>query len=221
MKNNNDLINAAFIDNTTGKLYFTCSCLAIVILTIDLVTPLGIAAGVAYVAVVLVSLKSPENRFTLITATACTVFVLLGYWGSPLSDALKYQVVANRALSIFAIWVTAILALKQRNKDHQLHQQHLQILQSLRDAEIQNEKLKVLKSTMLTVQHITGNFLNNLQYFQLEIERNQTLSADSSSKLNELIEDTANRLNQLGNIKEIREKKMAGNMTGIDYENPQ
>ncbi|HRB21790.1 MAG TPA: hypothetical protein PLB54_08860, partial [Nitrosomonas sp.] len=77
------------------------------------------------------------------------------------------------------------------------------------------------KSTMLTVQHITGNFLNNLQYFQLEIERNQTLSPDSSSKLNELIEDTANRLNQLGNIKEIREKKMAGNMTGIDYENPQ
>lgn len=221
MKNNNDLINAVSISDTTEKLYFTCSCLAIVILAIDLVIPLGIAVGVAYVGVVLVSLKSPENRFTLIIATACTVFVLLGYWGSPLSDALKYQVVANRALSIFAIWVTAILALKQRNKDHQLHQQHLQILQSLRDAEIQNEKLKVLKSTMLTVQHITGNFLNNLQYFQLEIEKNQTLSPDSSSKLNELIEDTANRLNQLGNIKEIREKKMAGNMTGIDYENPQ
>lgn len=61
MKNNNDLINAVSISDTTEKLYFTCSCLAIVILAIDLVIPLGIAVGVAYVGVVLVSLKSPET----------------------------------------------------------------------------------------------------------------------------------------------------------------
>jgi len=33
-----------------------------------------------------------------------------------------------------------------------------------------------------------------------------------------LIQDTSLRINKLGDLEEIREKKMAGNMVGIDYE---
>lgn len=218
MRNDNNLVYSELIGSTPKSLYFICSYLAVVILVIDVVVPLGVAMGIAYVAVVLLSLRSPENRFTLTVATVCTFFVVLGYWGSPTSDVPGYQIFANRTLSVFAIWVTAILTLRQRDQDHQLHQQSLQILQSQRDAEIQNEKLKMLRSTMLTVQDITGNFLNSLQYFKLEIDQNKALSAESSDKLNELIEDISSRLNKLGNLKEIREKKMAGNRVGIDYE---
>lgn len=218
MKNNNSLASSELIGSTPKSLYFICSYLAVVILVIDIAVPLGIAVGVSYIAVVLVSLRSSENRFTLEVAAVCTIFVVIGYWDSPDSDAPDYLIFANRTLTVFSIWVTAILALKQRDQDHQLHQQSLQILQSQRDAEIQNEKLKMLRSTMLTVQDITGNFLNSLQYFKLEIDQNKALSAESSDKLNELIEDTSKRLDRLGNLKEIREKKMAGNRVGIDYE---
>jgi len=85
---------------------------------------------------------------------------------------------------------------------------------------IQEEKLKILKATMRTVQDITGNFLNNLQYFTFEISENKTLSPESIKKLDELIHDTARRINKLGNLEEVREKKMAGDMIGIDYEYP-
>ena len=71
---------------------------------------------------------------------------------------------------------------------------------------------------MRTVQDITGNFLNNLQFIHLEIDKTQTLSPESIKKLDELIQDTSSRINKLGDLEEIREKKMAGNMIGIDYE---
>lgn len=65
---------------------------------------------------------------------------------------------------------------------------------------------------------ITGNFLNNLHFFKLEIEKNKTLTPESATKLDELINDTTLRLDKLGNLDEIREKKMAGDMIGIEYE---
>ena len=37
-------------------------------------------------------------------------------------------------------------------------------------------------------------------------------------KLDGLIQDTSLRIDKLGNLDEIREKRMAGDMIGIDYE---
>ncbi|OQW83740.1 MAG: hypothetical protein BVN30_05050, partial [Proteobacteria bacterium ST_bin16] len=68
------------------------------------------------------------------------------------------------------------------------------------------------------VQDITGNFLNNLHFFTLEIERNNTLTPESAAKLDELIHDTSQRLIKLGDLEEVREKKMAGDTIGIEYE---
>ncbi len=138
--------------------------------------------------------------------------------GSPPSEAPTYQIFANRFLSIFAIWTTAILALIQRDQTNALHQERLKSLQNAREAEVKEEKLKVLKTTMQTVQHIMGNFLNNLQFIHLEIGKTKTLSPESIKKFDELIQDTSLRINKLGDLEEIREKKMAGNMVGIDYE---
>ena len=83
---------------------------------------------------------------------------------------------------------------------------------------MREEKLRVLKATMRTVQDITGNFLNNLYFFKLEIEKNNTLTPESAAKLDELIHDTSQRLSKLGDLEEVREKKMAGDMIGIEYE---
>ncbi len=131
-----------------------------------------------------------------------------------------YIAYTNRFLSILAIWVTTVLTLSQRDSVNQLHQERLIHLQSLREAEIQQEKLKILKATMRTVQDITGNFLNNLHFFKLEINRNNTLSPESMKKLDQVTQETTLRLNKLADLDEIREKKMAGDMVGIDYDQP-
>lgn len=206
--------------STQPGTYFSCILLAIVILIIDLNIPLGVASGIPYIVVILCSLKSPEKRFTLIAAMLCTAFVVIGYIGSPpAADHVPfYQVLANRALVIFAIWTTAILTLIQRDKTQALHEERLKNLQTARENEIEKEKLKTLKATMRTVQDITGNFLNSMQLIQLEIDRNKTLSPETVSKLDKLIHDTAQKINKLGNLEEIREKRMAGDLTGIDYE---
>lgn len=205
-------------NSTEWGVYLECGVVSLIILLIDFVTPLGIANGILYVVVVLISLRSPDKHFTIIIAFISSLLVGVGYWGSPPSEIPMYQVFANRFLALFVIWLTAILALKQRDKTAQLHQARMQYLQSVKDVEIREEKLRVLKATMLTVQDITGNFLNSLHFFKLEIEKNKTLTPESVTRLDELISDTSQRLNKLGNLAEIREKKMAGDTVGIDYE---
>lgn len=206
------------LNSTELSVYVECGAVALVILLIDFITPLGVANGVPYVIVVLTSLKSPEKRFTIFSAAICSLLVVVGYLGSPPSEIPMYQVFANRSLALFVIWVTAIMALKQRDNMAELHYQRLKYLQSIREVEVREEKLKVLKATMRTVQDITGNFLNSMQFFKLEIENNKTLTSESAKKLDELVNDTSQRLNKLGNLDEIREKKMAGDTIGIDYE---
>jgi len=206
-------------DNSTEfYVYLSCAVVTLIILLIDFVTPLGVAIGVAYIIVVLISLGSAKKHFTLYIAFFCSVLVGIGYLGSPPSEAPFYLIVANRLLSLFSIWVTAILALKQRTRTSELHQERLKYLQSIKEVEVREEKLRVLKATMRTVQDITGNFLNSLHFFKLEIEKNETLTPESVTRLDELIKDTAQRLNKLGNLNEIHEKKMAGDTVGIDYE---
>lgn len=205
--------------NSTGlNVYLECGVVALIILLIDFVTPLGIANGVLYVIVVLISLRSSEKHFTITIAFICSLLIVVGYWGSPPADIPMYQVYANRFLALFVIWLTATMALKQRDKTVALHQARLKYLQSVKEIEMREEKLGVLKATMRTVQDITGNFLNNLHFFKLEIEKNKTLTPESATKLDELINDTTLRLDKLGNLDEIREKKMAGDMIGIEYE---
>jgi len=197
--------------------YCTCGALALIILLLDIASPLGIATGVLYIAVVLVSLRSPKRQFTIAVALACTLLVIIGTVLSPSSEIAWYQVYANRLLSILAIWVTAMMALKQRDSINKLHAEHMKFEQAARKAEVRQEKLKVLKATMQTVQDIVGNFLNSMQYFRLEMIKNNKLSPESTQKLNQLIQETSTQINELGNLKEIREKKMAGDEIGIDY----
>lgn len=147
-------------------------------------------------------------------------FIWIGYLGSPPSDVEMYKAYINRFLSVLAIWVTTILTLLQRDSINQLHQERLKNLQSIRETEIQQEKLKVLRATMRTVQDITGNFLNNLHFFKLEIDRNNSLSPESMKRLDQMTQETTMRLNKLANLNEIREKKLAGDLIGIDYEQP-
>lgn len=204
--------------STQPGAYFACGLLMLIILAIDSVTPLGIAIGVFYLFVVLISLRSSEKRFTLLVTAICTVLVAVGAWISSPGTAPHDLILANRALSMLAIWVTAILALNQQDRTDELHRERLKNLQSIKEVEMREEKLKTLKATMRTVQDIIGNFLNNLHFFKLEIDKNKTLSLESVNKLNALIQDTSQRINKLGDLEEIREKRMAGDTIGIDYE---
>lgn len=77
----------------------------------DLVMPLGIAAGLPYVALVALGLWSPVAATIPILAAVGTVLTVVGYVYSP-EGGTHWMVLANRGLAIAAIWATALLVSK-------------------------------------------------------------------------------------------------------------
>ncbi len=93
-------------------LYLACGFLAAAILGVDLAIPLGVAGGVPYIAVVLISLWAHDKRFTVLAAGICSILTLVGFLYSA-SGGEMWQVVFNRLLALFAIWVTAFITLQR------------------------------------------------------------------------------------------------------------
>lgn len=105
----------------TQQLRVLTAATCFLILVVDLSIPLGVAGGVPYVAVVLLSLWLPGKRTTAWLAVICTLLTAIGYFLSPAGGELA-KVLANRFLAIFAIWVTAILAASQKKANEDIRQ---------------------------------------------------------------------------------------------------
>ena len=99
-------------------IYTACIFLFTLIFAIDLFIPLGVAAGVPYVAVVLVSLWIPKRNFTVWVALVSSVLTITGFFYSPLGGEM-WKVLFNRALALFAIWTTAVLTLQRKTMEEE------------------------------------------------------------------------------------------------------
>lgn len=200
-----------------GQTYLICGTVALVILLIDINIPLGVASGVPYIVVILLSLRVKQRSTTFILASICSLFVIIGFFASP-GGGILWQVLTNRLLAIFAVWVTALLAVKQLDKERLLNDETLKAIQVQQSINLQEEKIRILKVTMRTVLDIVGNFLNNLQIIRYQIEKNKTLTESEITQLDDQIHQTAVKLKQIADIEIIQEKEMAGGMPGLDYE---
>ena len=105
-----------------------CTQLAAGIFIIDIASlPLGVAAGVAYVAVVLISLWLPRWQYAYVAAGVVSILTILGFlWSEP--AGIPWMVIANRLLALAAIWLTAIIGswlvhTKRRNSEDALRMQ--------------------------------------------------------------------------------------------------
>lgn len=99
--------------NTVLRLAVLAIAIAASVFVLDLWLPLGIAVPMMYVAPVVISLWSPQERFTLITATAGTALTGLGFFLSPASE-IAWMGILNRLLALLIIWVTALLILRHK-----------------------------------------------------------------------------------------------------------
>jgi hypothetical protein len=85
-----------------------------------------------------------------------------------------------------------------------------------RRAEIEEQRLRVLKATMRTVQDIVNNFLNNMQLFRMEAE-DGPLSVESLKLFDDLINETAEKLKALGDSESVVEYKMASGIGTVPH----
>lgn len=101
-------LSGEFTRRTNVLIVLACSLLATGIFIIDIASlPLGVAAGVAYVGVVLISLCLPRWQYAIVVAVGVSVLTILGFfWSEP--AGIPWMVAANRLLALAAIWLTAI-----------------------------------------------------------------------------------------------------------------
>lgn len=84
---------------------------------LDLFIPLGVAVGVLYLVVVLLTLWTPQRKATIIVAIVSSLLIVsVFFYKPPVTD--MWKVVFNRGISLFAVWAATILGL-QRNKAEQ------------------------------------------------------------------------------------------------------
>ena len=110
------------------------------ILVFDFFLPLGVAGGVPYVAVVLLTLWSPKRTDTYVAATGCSLLTLLGFFLSPLGG-VAWMVVVNRSLALFAIWVTALLVAAHLRAEEALRAMEQEQLRLHQQAQLNRDRL--------------------------------------------------------------------------------
>ena len=90
------------------RILLVCTVLSAGIFVIDVASlPLGVAAGVSYVGVVIIALWLPKWQHTFIVAGAVSILTMLGFVLSEPAGIL-WMVVMNRLLALIAIWLVAI-----------------------------------------------------------------------------------------------------------------
>ncbi len=73
---------------------------------LDIFLPLGVAAGVPYVGLVMISLYAPWRNYSTLLASISTLLIFVGYMLSP-TLAVLWVVVTNRLLAVLVVWITA------------------------------------------------------------------------------------------------------------------
>ncbi len=102
-----------------SQLIVLSAVIAGVIFAFDLLIPLGVAGGVPYVALVLLGNWFPRILHLYVLAAVGTILTILGYFLSPPGGNF-WIIISNRALALFAIWITAFLIANRKGAEKAL-----------------------------------------------------------------------------------------------------
>lgn len=180
------------------KMYLAIGLLILLLLLIDLFIPLGVAGGVPYVVVILLALWIPGKRHPIYLALICSILTIAGYSFSPSGGEL-WQVLMNRALALFVIWVTAILVRlwkveKEKN--------------SALEAEREQAKEEIYQAMVHSAQHILNNLLNQLQIVRLEAKASSDFDPKVISHLVEMTDEANILMKTLSQLEEPSEEEI-------------
>tara|TARA_R110001583_G_scaffold134394_1_gene286088 strand:+ start:17942 stop:19426 length:1485 start_codon:yes stop_codon:yes gene_type:complete len=104
-----------------NRILFICLLLSGLIFLIDLSIPLGVAAGVPYIAVISLSFRLKNTTGPILFSLLSSILIILGYFSSQ-KLGIEWMVLTNRALAIFVIWNTFFLGEKLKNTKSKLNE---------------------------------------------------------------------------------------------------
>lgn len=198
------------MDNLSGKsgstmeeprelmVWLICTCLITVVFIVDFLIPLGVAGGVPYISVILVSLWSSRKHLPIFMAVVCSMMTALGYFISPAGGEFS-QVMFNRALALFAIWVTAFLALKWK-----MHEEEMIGIRS----KVEEEKKKIYMATIHGAHHIINNLLNQLQMVKIEADSHSEFDSNTREIIDAITNEASALMDDLSKVRNMDEEEI-------------
>jgi diguanylate cyclase (GGDEF)-like protein len=106
-----------------------------IILTIDLLTSLGLSVTPLYILAVVISFLADDGPTTLYYAGICTLLLLFGFAKNPAQAAELWVGMTNRFLTLGLIWVTAILGIRLKVAIREIAAQKEELSKANRDLE--------------------------------------------------------------------------------------
>lgn len=149
---------------------FFAIILTALIFFVDINIPLGVAFGVPYIIVILITLLTSNRQTVLLFSIICTLLTLAGLIYSPYEGEI-WKIYFNRTIAIFAIWVTTLLGLMGKHAQEKLRKNEARLLNAQRisqlgfwDWKIDKNQLywsdEIYKIFGLSVQEMGGNYEN-------------------------------------------------------------
>ena len=153
---------------------------------------------------------SNAQIYWVAAGTACIVSLA---WLALLHRIVNSKTILDDLLFGVIAAALAIGALYRR----ELRKKESEELRSSMLREIEEQKLRTLKATMVTVQDLIGNFLASMQYMRSEAQF--CMTGETLELFDRLIHEVKAQVIALGAVDSVKEKKMAIG-TGIDYPAP-
>lgn len=94
--------------------------LTVSIFGLDLILPLGVAAGTPYGLIVFVTLWTKGQKATYLVATAGIALTIIGFFMSPSTVSAVHAVIVNRALAIIIIVASTVMVIQRKKADQQI-----------------------------------------------------------------------------------------------------
>lgn len=118
-------------NNTPEKLRFdiiaVCVLLAAVVFLLDISVPLGIAVGVLYLLIIILSLQAGNPQVTRYIAVGCSLLLFADIFIKSPELVPLWVVLLNRVMILGVIWITAILGIRLEKAQRQLKKQESEL----------------------------------------------------------------------------------------------
>ncbi|MDH5472828.1 MAG: ATP-binding protein [Gammaproteobacteria bacterium] len=133
-------------------LVVVCCLLCILFFTVDIITPLGVAAGVPYIIVIMISLYIPNNKVTIFFALVTSMLTVIGLFASPIGGE-EWKVFTNRLLALLAIWITTFTTLLIKKSHYDLANMNLNLenMVAMRSAELEKTQARLMQANRMAI----------------------------------------------------------------------
>lgn len=118
------------IAGSAGVPLWISALLFLLVLLLDLSTPLGMAASIAYIPIVFCSFWFARPNTAFLFAAAATALTLIAYFTKAPGGAESWMVLGNRFLTIGAVWIAATLTFTRHTmwETLQAHEKKLNVV---------------------------------------------------------------------------------------------